>query len=68
MIPTEPLAQSTPRFTGWLRLPSMERIAPPFRCTSMPRRRAHMQHVVYFTWSPIGGEVSIGREDMASSA
>ena len=41
-IPADPLAHSTPWFTGWSGLPSMKRISPSRKCTRMPQRHAHM--------------------------
>ena len=42
MMPAAPLAQSTPWFTGWLRLPWMKRTLPSSSVTLIPQRHAHM--------------------------
>ena len=42
MIPADPLAHSTPLFTGWLRLPWMKRTLLFSTVTLMPQRHAHM--------------------------
>ena len=42
MMPAAPLAQMTPRLTGWLRLPWMKRSLSPSSVTLIPQRPAHM--------------------------